>query len=67
MKRTYLKAIVFGLGIVAGAALMTVRANADEWDQKTAFTFSGPVEILGQVLDAGTYVFKVVTQRPTGT
>ena len=60
MKRTYLKAAVFCLGIVAGAALMAVRANADEWNQKTVFTFSGPVEIPGQVLDGGTYVFKVV-------
>jgi hypothetical protein len=55
-----MRAIVFGLGIVAGAALMAVRANADEWDQKTVFTFSGPVQVPGQVLDAGTYVFKVV-------
>ena len=38
---------------------MSVRARADEWDQKTIFTFSGPIAIPGQVLDAGTYVFKV--------
>ncbi len=31
----------------------------DEWDQKTIFTFNGPVEIPGQVLSAGTYVFKL--------
>ena len=59
MKRTYLKGIVFCLGIAAGAALMAVRANACEWDQKTVVTFSGPVEIPGQVLDGGTYVFKL--------
>jgi hypothetical protein len=59
MKRTTLKAIVFCLGIGAGAALMAVRANADEWDQKTVFTFSRPIEVPGQVLDAGTYVFRV--------
>src|ERR1700757_4647396 len=34
-------------------------ATAGEWDQKTIFTFSGPVEIPGQVLPAGTYVFKL--------
>jgi hypothetical protein len=34
-------------------------AKADEWDQKTVFTFSGPVEIPGQVLLPGTYVFKL--------
>lgn len=60
MKRTtFLKTVVFCLGIVAGAALMSVRAHADAWDQKTVFTFSEPIAIPGQVLDAGTYVFKV--------
>jgi hypothetical protein len=59
MKQTYIKGIVLCLGIVAGAALMAVRANAGDWDEKTVFTFSGPVEIPGQVLDGGTYVFKV--------
>jgi hypothetical protein len=59
MKRIILKAVVFCLGIVAGVALVAVRAHADEWDKKTVFTFSEPVEIPGQVLDAGTYVFKV--------
>src|SRR5271156_1582721 len=54
MNRT--KAIVFVLGVLFG---MAVRANADLWDQRTIFTFSGPVEIPGQVLDAGTYVFKL--------
>jgi hypothetical protein len=56
MNRNNLTAIVLGIGIAAGAA---IRANADEWNQKTVFTFSGPVEIPGQVLGAGTYVFKL--------
>ena len=34
-------------------------ARADEWNKKTVFTFSGPVEIPGEVLPAGTYVFKL--------
>ena len=40
-------------------------AKADDWDKKTTFTFSGPVEIPGVhlkgygVLPAGTYVFKI--------
>ena len=38
---------------------MLPQAKADDWDQKTIFTFSGPVEIPGQVLNAGTYVFKL--------
>jgi hypothetical protein len=39
------------------------QARADEWNQRTIFTFSGPVEIPGQVLSAGTYVFKLVDSQ----
>lgn len=48
--------------LLAGLAFLGVKAPrvmADEWNQKTIFTFSGPVEIPGQVLPAGTYVFKL--------
>lgn len=53
---------------VTAAALVCVgliaatlpQARAEEWDQKTVFTFNEPVEIPGQVLSAGTYVFKLV-------
>ena len=48
--------LLAGLGFLGG---MVPRATADEWDQKTIFTFSGPVEIPGQTLPAGTYVFKL--------
>jgi len=33
--------------------------KADEWNKKTVVTFTEPVEIPGQVLPAGTYVFKL--------
>src|SRR6516225_7237823 len=46
------------LCVVALAATIPV-ARADDWDQKTVFTFSAPVEIPGQVLLPGTYVFKL--------
>ncbi len=39
---------------------MLPQAKADESNQKTIFTFSGPVEIPGQVLAPGTYVFKLM-------
>jgi hypothetical protein len=39
------------------------RAKADEWNQKTVFTFSGPVEVPGRVLEAGTYVFKLMDSQ----
>jgi hypothetical protein len=47
--------LLAGLGALA---LLPV-AQADERDQKTVITFSAPVEIPGQVLPAGTYVFKL--------
>ena len=46
-------------GLLAFCLAAPPPAQADEWDQKTVFTFSGPVEIPGQVLSAGTYVFKL--------
>lgn len=47
-------------------AVLTPSAKADEWNNKTVMTFSGPVEIPGVhqtgwgVLPAGTYVFKLL-------
>jgi len=38
-------------------------AKADEWNQKNVFTFSGPVEVPGQVLSPGTYVFKLMDSQ----
>ena len=48
--------LLAGLGFLGG---MVPHATADESDQRTIVTFSGPVEIPGQVLQAGTYVFKL--------
>jgi hypothetical protein len=48
--------LLAGLGFLGG---LVQSATADDWDQRTIFTFSGPVEIPGQVLPAGTYVFKL--------
>jgi len=57
MNKTSTKAVLFaGLTLLAA---MAPHVLADQWDQRTIFTFSGPVEIPGQVLEAGTYVFKL--------
>jgi hypothetical protein len=57
MNATRAKVILLvGLGFLGA---MAPRALGDESDHKTIFTFSGPVEIPGQVLSAGTYVFKL--------
>jgi hypothetical protein len=41
-------------------ASMPITVHADEWDKKTIFTFNAPVEVPGQVLTPGTYVFKLL-------
>ena len=55
---TYLGAAVLGLSM-----LTPPQARADEWNQKTVFTFQQPVEIPGHVLEPGTYVFKLVDSQ----
>ena len=52
--------LLVGLGLLGG---MIHEAVASEWDQRTVFTFSGPVEVPGQVLPAGTYVFKLADSQ----
>jgi hypothetical protein len=42
------------LGMVSAVAV-----RADEWDKRTVLTFSQPVEVPGQVLPAGRYMFKL--------
>ena len=49
----------FSAGLLAFCVAAPPQARADEWNQETVFTFSGPVEIPGRVLAAGTYVFKL--------
>src|SRR5712671_8209903 len=48
---------------LCGAAALTMLfasgASADEWNKKTILTFSGPVQIPGATLAAGSYVFKL--------
>jgi len=40
-------------------ALLAPSARADEWNKKTFLTFSGPVQVPGATLPAGTYTFKL--------
>jgi len=44
--------------LAGSAAWLAPSARADEWDKQTIMTFNKPVEILGQVLPPGTYVFR---------
>ena len=54
LKGTLLALCATGLLAALGPTI-----NADEWDKKTVFTFSDSVEIPGQILPPGTYVFKL--------
>ena len=47
--------------IVAFTLFFELAAHADEGDQATEITFSQPIQIPGQVLAAGTYLFKLAT------
>jgi hypothetical protein len=40
-------------------ATLTPGARGDQWDKKTVVNFGEDVEIPGQILPAGTYVFKL--------
>jgi hypothetical protein len=42
------------------SAILGAGAKADQWNRKTVATFSDSVEIPGQVLPAGTYIFKLL-------
>jgi hypothetical protein len=46
-----------------GTLALLPGAGADQRDQKTVFTFTGPVEVPGQILPAGTYVFKLANSH----
>ena len=45
--------------IILLGATLAPGARADQWDKKTIVTFNDAVEVPGQVLPAGTYVFRL--------
>jgi hypothetical protein len=57
----------FHVAALAAAALAAAcfapRTYADEWNKKTVVNISGPIEIPGRVLPAGTYVFKLLDSQ----
>jgi len=58
------KFTMLGLAILlAGTLAMLPQAKADEWNRETAVTFSSPVQIPGQVLPPGQYVFKLADNQ----
>jgi|SRR5437016_3721538 len=55
----YVKRITFVVAVVTLFVLASRPARADQFDQLMIITFSGPVQIPGEVLPAGTYQFKL--------
>jgi hypothetical protein len=49
--------------IIAFTLMFELAAHADESDQATKITFSQPIQVPGQVLPAGTYLFKLVNSE----
>lgn len=61
-----IKALATMLCLAVLCLLVVPAATADDWNNKTVITFSGPVEVPGsgaQILPAGTYVFKLVDNQ----
>jgi hypothetical protein len=58
------KKVAFVIAFVLTAILFAeVALHADEADESAKLTFSKPVEIPGQVLPAGTYLFKLADRN----
>lgn len=54
--------------LCAAAALvawLAPAAHADEWNKRTYLTFSGPVQVPGATLPAGTYTFEIANPDTT--
>jgi hypothetical protein len=58
MKRAF---VLSAAGAMVGGWLAFVAAptSADDWNHLTCLTFSGPVELPGVALPAGSYIFKI--------
>lgn len=54
---------LLGVASAVVIGIMLPQAKADNFNEKTIFTFSGPVEVPGKVLLPGTYVFKLLDSQ----
>jgi LPXTG-motif cell wall-anchored protein len=57
------KTILAVLTLALLGATLATGARADNWNKKTVMTFDQPIEIPGQILPAGTYVFALVESK----
>jgi len=56
---SWLEKLLLGFSVFALLVVLSIPARAGTWNEKTAVTFSGPVEVPGRVLPAGHYIFKL--------
>jgi len=59
MKVNRFQTVVFSIALM-GAMLLPGSVKADQWNKATKLTFSGPVEVPGKSLPAGTYWFQLM-------
>ena len=59
--RSKFASLILLVALIAFTGAPTARADA--WDKETIVTFSNPVEVPGQVLQPGTYVFKLADSQ----
>jgi hypothetical protein len=57
------KFALLSLLVVLVALTVAPVARAEQWDKETVVTFSGPIEVPGKILPAGTYVFKLANNQ----
>jgi hypothetical protein len=65
-----LKGFGTALCLIVLCVIVAPKAKADQWNEKTIVTFSGPVEVPGvgqHILPAGTYVFKLLDSNSDRT
>jgi Protein of unknown function (DUF2911) len=60
---TYSKLVMIAGFIIAFALIFELAAHADEDNQSTKLTFNQPVQVPGQILPAGTYVFVLASSE----
>src|SRR5258707_551733 len=62
-RHTLTVALAFAISCALALVAFAPPAHADAWDKRTIVTFSQPVEVPGQILPAGKYIFKLVDSQ----
>lgn len=57
------KAVALFFSAALFCAVLSPRTNADDWNKKTLVTFSESVQIPGQILTPGTYIFQLMDSQ----